>query len=1238
MGEIDILYETLNRLTQAQSPAEQLEAVSSYARSSGATGGVLFFLEQIDTDEAWSQVVAAWFTDSGHAIETGTRMRAFATSLVRRDSPLPPRPILISDTATDPRIDSPTRALFDGFKVRALVQLPLNNQGRWIGSIIFGWNAPHQFNERDERIYTALLQQITPVIDSTRLLELTRNRALQLEAASQEIDILYTALNKLNQAKNPVEQLESVSDYPRLNGATQGILFYIQQPQALPLRTAEVAAEWVLDPRQAAGVGTLWQTLEFEFSRQVLAGHERPYFVEDMQRHHPVDAEFRQLMESRNIHAAVILPLFHQGTGVGILWFSWSQPRTFNDLDRRIYTAMLQQATPVISTLRLLEYDRERAIRSEYLLRINTALSQAADETVILEAIALYAAENAADLMTLDYPDEQTFYRVAIWEAGQARLCNFEVSALPESHGLQQPLFVEDSLNDDRLKGVDTPISRAFVMLPLYSGGDYQGVLTIGWNQPHTFSAQEHYIYTSLMRTLPSVVAVRRAFLTANEAWQESELLYWASKHINAATTFEGIVEAVESMHRSNYNVVLTRWENFDFDHATYADIVAGSSRAVRLVGTRHPIVNFPIFQNFPRDRITVIEDVLNDARVDPVSAENWLKLNTRSRISVPMMLNNRWMGNLIFFSEQPRAYSEFEQRLIGGIGELVTAAMERIRLQMETEASRKHAEMLAQISAGLSQAQDEQEILTAVAPLAQRYHAVLSMLAYASTDENGDIVEVKTVAIASPEVGYMDTSDLPLLAFQFKDFPHLQVAYEKPDEVIFVQDAKTFGWPTTAIVPLQTGSQWQGILTFMWTTPQTFSEEMHRDFAAIQPAAASIVASRRAFLRERQRAHELETVAKVSAVAASILDVDKLLKSVTELVHLNFPDYQIFIYLLDDSGKTLTLASGYRRFGNLQNVRIELSCKDWVVSRAGQLRRGMIVNDIVKSKEFTPMPMLPNARSEIAVPMAAGDRLIGVLNVQSQITHRFSEADLWVMGALADLIAVAIQNARLYKRAQEGAVLEERNRLARELHDSVSQALYGIALGARTAHQLWQQNPALLGDPLNYILSLAEGGLNEMRALIFELRPETLENEGLISALTKQTVSIQTRHNISVQTHFCPEPDVPVNMKEAVYRIAREALHNITKHAHATQVVVRIQCDAVAMSLEIVDNGAGFDPNGDFPGHLGLKSMRERAQKLNGSCEIVSAPGHGTAIMIRIPRPLVEDDLQLMTENPNPA
>ena len=259
------------------------------------------------------------------------------------------------------------------------------------------------------------------------------------------------------------------------------------------------------------------------------------------------------------------------------------------------------------------------------------------------------------------------------------------------------------------------------------------------------------------------------------------------------------------------------------------------------------------------------------------------------------------------------------------------------------------------------------------------------------------------------------------------------------------------------------------------------------------------------------------------------------------------------------------------------------------------------------------------NIHSWMGIPLISHDQLIGVLRLDHREPGHFTSAHADLGVAFANQAAVAIENARFYEQARKLAVFEERQKIARDLHDSVFQALYGIALGARTARTQLERDPAKLVEPLDYILSLAEVGLSEMRALIFELRPESLKNEGLVAAMTKQLDAMRDRHKLNVETHFDPEPEIPLESKEALYRIAQEALQNIAKHAHATRVELSLQEKNGQLVLEIRDNGKGFDTSREFPGHLGLSSMMERAAQIRSEFQIQSLPGEGALITVRL-------------------
>jgi PAS domain S-box-containing protein len=301
---------------------------------------------------------------------------------------------------------------------------------------------------------------------------------------------------------------------------------------------------------------------------------------------------------------------------------------------------------------------------------------------------------------------------------------------------------------------------------------------------------------------------------------------------------------------------------------------------------------------------------------------------------------------------------------------------------------------------------------------------------------------------------------------------------------------------------------------------------------------------------------------------------------------------------------------------------------------RAFRTRRPVLVDDlrrfILADPRYAPIHHFVHEVSwdiVYSLPLVSRDHALGAIFFCYLPGQEPAEDEKVFLGAVADQAAVALENARLFAQARGKAALEERQRLARELHDSVSQALYGIALGARTAKALLERagegtRRRGASEPLDYVLSLAEAGLAEMRALIFELRPESLENEGLVMALEKQAAALRARHEISVETTILceEEPEAEAEVKEALYRIAQEALNNTLRHARARGIEIRLSCGPQWIEVGITDDGVGFDARGEFPGHLGLRSMRERAERVGGELKLQSAPGKGTRILARIP------------------
>jgi signal transduction histidine kinase len=219
-------------------------------------------------------------------------------------------------------------------------------------------------------------------------------------------------------------------------------------------------------------------------------------------------------------------------------------------------------------------------------------------------------------------------------------------------------------------------------------------------------------------------------------------------------------------------------------------------------------------------------------------------------------------------------------------------------------------------------------------------------------------------------------------------------------------------------------------------------------------------------------------------------------------------------------------------------------------------------------------------------------------------------DTHLW--NALATHANTALRLKHLIDRERSDASEQERQRIARELHDSVAQALYGISLGTRSALEQLESSPENAKQALLYAIDLADGGTSEMKTLLFALRPDALEEGGLAAALHKLGEMLKSRYKLESVITAPLEPDVTLEVKGALYRIAQEAVHNTVKHAKAKLVSIKLE----NYLLEISDNGKGFDVNATRAGALGLKSMRERVKSINANFEITSSEA-GTRILV---------------------
>lgn len=363
------------------------------------------------------------------------------------------------------------------------------------------------------------------------------------------------------------------------------------------------------------------------------------------------------------------------------------------------------------------------------------------------------------------------------------------------------------------------------------------------------------------------------------------------------------------------------------------------------------------------------------------------------------------------------------------------------------------------------------------------------------------------------------------------------------------------------------------------------------------------------------KRERELESIYKVTSSATSSLDIQQALKQAIGLTLDAISTDSGSIYLVEEHG------TGVVQVASQNWETLETPDIIRYINRVASQEKAVVVSDIREPNDQASGKKEGNAISFIGLPMRAHDLLIGVLAVIQNNNDQVMLEEMTLLSFIADHLALVIENVRLFKQAERSAILEERSRLSRELHDSVTQSLYSASLYSAGARRFYEQNKFTeVNDYLSQIGQLTQQALKDMRLLVYELRSPELKRNGLIGALQNRLDAVERRANIKVEIKAEEYGELPEIVEENLYRIAIESLNNSLKHSQATKVCLKISQEGSDLVFAIEDNGIGFIPEIALDGGgVGLLTMHERADQIGASYTVVSKPGEGTKVQIRL-------------------
>ena len=382
------------------------------------------------------------------------------------------------------------------------------------------------------------------------------------------------------------------------------------------------------------------------------------------------------------------------------------------------------------------------------------------------------------------------------------------------------------------------------------------------------------------------------------------------------------------------------------------------------------------------------------------------------------------------------------------------------------------------------------------------------------------------------------------------------------------------------------------------------------------------ITARKRLQEAELEQRRYAEALRATAAVLTSTLDLDEVLDRILSNIETVVQHDTASIALRDGDSSTVTQRySQAGRANRTINASKQAELEDLLLnSRPAGQDGAWVIPDLRADPRFAALAAQAGVRSYADVPIRVRAQTSGFIRVFDRRAMAFDEDDLIHLTAFAEHSAIAIENARLYRQSQDLAALEERQRLARDLHDLVSQTLFTSTALAESALRRWEKDPARAHELVTEVHDLVTTALSEMRILLLELRPDSLTKVNLRQLFEQYLVPIQRRSGFELDLQI-DAPPLPKDVQIALYRIAQETLNNISKHASAQQVWVIVQNYPDRLDLTIRDDGVGFDPEQTDMTGLGLGILRERAESIGATLQITSRPGQGTQMMLSWPK-----------------
>lgn len=853
--------------------------------------------------------------------------------------------------------------------------------------------------------------------------DVTERKQAEEALAAREV-ALTTHLDSLSTINTIADSVHRSPNYETfIERATDAIVQYTQAPSVAFFILKQDHLEMASSHGFSSSTLAVGSTLPIKGSLSGLTIKEKAVVTsEDVLNDERIEPNVRKALLEQGLHNVVSFPLLFQNEVMGVINLIYAQERTYSpDEKKTLLTIGRTIGLALVNAQRLaniIQHEAQTQQRLEVRQSLISARTQAEVFDVVVEK-SNYFPEAAVSLFVLNKYGNSAVLELKKTDPGRSGLTRMPLGTqiprehLPNTFKSDKPFVTDDIMNDARTVAGARALASKFgavslAVLPLKAGGDWLGMLLFASAEKGYFTEDKIEVYSDVAEQ--GALALRAATLNedaiTNLARREREvqLTTQVAQEIAAATNLHDLYERVVTQVQEQFGYYYTQLLRYDDSMDVMALVVGYGDAGKKMLAMNH---SMPMGVGLIGQAAKLKESVLRGVVAgDPDWQSNPLLPETRSEMAVPIKLRDKVLGVLDVQSNQLEGITTNDQLLLEGLCGQIAIAIESTELRQEMEGRLRELSLL------------------------QRQMSREGWQKYQRVRQN--------------KLGYrFDLSGLQLLTGQAETaVPHKKNG----------TGPLTLPPQPQLSQPLTIRGETIGLFGVEEDPERPLSDEERNIIHAVAEDLAEALEAARLFeetqvaLAEQERlASELETVAKVSTAASTILEVDELLQSVVDLAKSSFELYHAHIYLANETGKMLALKAGAGNIGRLMSLEgREISIEDEsIVSRAARTRKGVMENNVRRTIDFLPHPLLPETRSEMALPMVVGGKLIGVLDLQSDQEEFFSEEDLNVQTTLAAQIAVAVENANQYAaQVQTSTKLREVDQLKSEFLASMSHEL----------------------------------------------------------------------------------------------------------------------------------------------------------------------------------------------------